>query len=160
MKLLLIRHADAEPRENSEVPDEERPLTEKGQAQSRALSEALQRRGVELGKLVSSPLLRARQTAEGLLERWSDPKPELLLCNALAPEGKEKKLTRFIRGLNSDVVTLIGHMPDLAYYAGWLTGSKKAQIELAKAGVALIESEGGPGKGGGVLTWLVPPEWW
>jgi phosphohistidine phosphatase len=160
MKILLIRHADAVPRESNEVPDEDRPLTEEGKKQCRALAEALRRRGVDLGKIVVSPLVRCRQTVDALLEHWPDPKPEVLVCNALAPEGKDKKLTRFIRGADSERVTLVGHIPDLAEYAAWLIGGKNAQVHLAKSGVALIECEAGPSKGGGLLAWLVPPEWY
>jgi phosphohistidine phosphatase len=160
MKLLLIRHAEAAPRESNDVADEDRPSSVSGRSQCRLLAEALQRRSVALGKLVSSPLLRARQTAEAILEHWPEPRPELLLCEALRPDGKDKKLTRFIRGLDNDQVTLVGHMPDLAEYAGWLIGDRKVGIHLAKAGVALIECEAGPSKGGGVLTWLAPPERW
>jgi phosphohistidine phosphatase len=160
MNILLIRHADAVPREGNTLPDEERPLTEEGKTQCRTLAEALKRRGVDLGKVVTSPLLRARQTAEGLLEHWSEPKPELLICNALAPEGKDKKRTRFIRGLDTDRVTLIGHSPDLNEFAAWLIGSRKSQVQLAKAGAALIECEAGPYKGGGILAWLVTPVWY
>src|SRR5262249_18610099 len=155
MNILLIRHADAVPREGSDLPDEERPLTEEGKKQCRALAGALRRHGVELGKVVTSPLLRAHQTAAGLLEEWPDPKPEILTCGALAPEGKDKKLTRFIRGLDTERVTLIGHAPDLNEFLAWLIGSRKTQLQLAKAGAALIECEAGPSKGAGVLTWLV-----
>ena len=160
MNILLIRHADAVPREGSDLPDEERPLTDEGKAQCRKLTETLLRRGIEPGKFVTSPLLRARQTAEGLLEHWPEPKPELVVCNALAPEGKDKKLVRFIRGLDSERVTLIGHAPDINEFMGWLIGSKKTQIQLAKAGAALIECEAGPAKGGGILVWLVTPVWY
>jgi phosphohistidine phosphatase len=159
MIILLIRHAEAAPREEG-VADEERPLTEAGQKQSRALAAALRRCGVALGKLVSSPLLRARKTAELIAQSWEEPRPEVLVCEALAPQGKEKKLTRFIRGLDSVAVTLVGHMPDLAEYGSWLIGSKKAELNLAKAGAALVSCEAGPSKGGGVLTWLVTPDWY
>ncbi len=126
MKILLIRHAEAVAREETSVPDEERPLTERGQMQSRSLAEALQRRGIFLGKVACSPYLRARQTAEAIVANWADPKPEVLICDALAPDGKEKKLTRFVRVMESEQVTLVGHMPDLAEYVAWLIGDKSA----------------------------------
>jgi phosphohistidine phosphatase SixA len=50
-------------------------------------------------------------------------------------------------------------MPDLNDYAGWLIGSKKAQVDLAKAGIACVHFEDEPDKGAGVLTWLVTPQW-
>ncbi len=57
-------------------------------------------------------------------------------------------------------MTLVGHMPDLAVYTGWLIGTKKAQIGIAKSGVVFIESDTGPQKGAGTLTWLLTPEWY
>ncbi len=161
MNFLLIRHADALPVEEAgDVSDADRPLTDKGLTQCSALAAMLKRGGVTLGKVVSSPYLRARQTAEELLKHWTEPKPELEFCNHLACGGKEKKLSRFLRSLETEVVTLVGHMPDLAVYAGWLIGTKKAQISLAKAGAAFIESDTGPNKGAGTLSWLLTPEWY
>ena len=51
-------------------------------------------------------------------------------------------------------------MPELAGYAAWLIGSKKAHLELTKAGIARINFEEVPAKGAGVLNWLVTPEWY
>ena len=161
MNFCLIRHADAQPVDPaSGLDDADRALTEKGLQQCRGLAAALQRAGVQLGKVVTSPYLRARQTAEELLKHWQGEAPEVLVCEALAPGGKDKKLSRFLRGLESDTVTLVGHMPDLAAYAGWLIGSKKTQLNLAKAGAAFIASDTGPNKGAGALTWLITPAWW
>jgi phosphohistidine phosphatase len=161
MNLYLIRHAAAAPLGAGDIYDDaERPLTAVGQSQSRALAAALQRIGVYLGKVVTSPLLRARQTAEGMLQHWSTPAPELLVCEELAGGGKRRKLTRFVQDLNVESAALVGHMPDLAGYAAWLIGNKKAHLELAKAGIARINFEDVPAKGAGVLNWLVTPEWY
>ena len=54
---------------------------------------------------------------------------------------------------------LVGHVPDLAAHVAWLIGGKKAQVDLAKAAVAQVVCSEPPDKGGGVLVWLVPPEW-
>jgi phosphohistidine phosphatase len=160
MELYLIRHADAQPLGEGGIRDDaERPLTPAGHRQCPPLAAALQRQGVHLERVVTSPLVRARQTAEGFLQHWAKPVPELQVCNALAPGGKRRKLTRFLRDLGADPVALVGHMPDLGAYAAWLIGSRKAQVELAKAGVARIQFEGKPDKGCGVLTWLITPEW-
>jgi phosphohistidine phosphatase len=161
MELYLIRHADAQPLGEAGIPnDAERPLTLAGRAQCPPLAAALQGRGVHLQRVVTSPLVRARQTAEGFLEHWAKPVPELQVCDALAPGGKRRRLTRFLRDLGVDTVALVGHMPDLAEYAAWLIGSRKAQVDLAKAGVARIVCQGTPDKGEGVLTWLITPEWY
>jgi phosphohistidine phosphatase len=158
--LYFIRHAEAVPRGTADVnTDEDRPLTEHGHAQARALSAALQRCKVRLDVLLTSPLLRARQTAEDLLNAWPDPKPELLQCDELAPEARASKLARALRKLRKESVGLVGHMPDLATDVAWLVGSKKAQLDLEKAGVARVVCAEEPDKGSGVLVWLVPPEW-
>ena len=161
MELYLIRHADAVALSASgQTDDTQRPLSEAGRAQCAPLAMALQRHEVHLARVLTSPLLRARQTAEGLLASWVPPMPELQTCDELAPGRKRRKLTRFVRGLGADVVALVGHMPDLAIYAAWLIGSKKGQIELAKAGVARIDFDDKFTKGGGTLTWVLTPSWY
>jgi phosphohistidine phosphatase len=161
MDLYIIRHADAQPLgEGGIQDDEERPLTAAGQAQCGALAATLQRHDVRLERVVTSPLLRARQTAEGLLKNLAPPAPELHTCDHLAPGGKRRKLTRFLSDLGAQSVAIVGHMPDLNLYAGWLIGAKNAQIELAKAGVACIRLDDEPDKGAGVLTWLITPQWY
>jgi phosphohistidine phosphatase len=160
MELYLIRHADALPVGHDGVADdEERPLSDEGRAQGRALGAALQRQGVRFDVVAVSPLVRARQTAEALLEGWPAPAPEVVPCDHLGPGGKRKRLTRFLRGLQGESIALVGHNPDLSVYAGWLIGDKKVQLELAKAGVARIDFDSVPGKNNGVLAWMVTPEW-
>ena len=162
MDLYLIRHAEAQSLAGSDVQnDEDRALTDAGHMQAQALAAALQRHGVILEQVASSPLLRSRQTAEDLMQKWKTPLPELLLCDALAPAMmKARKVNKFLFKLTANSVALVGHMPDLGEYAAWLVGSKKAEITIAKAGVAKIECESMPDKGAGTLTWLVTPEWY
>jgi phosphohistidine phosphatase len=157
--LYIIRHAEAVPRGTDVNADADRPLTEHGHTQARALSAALRQRGVRIDVLLTSPLLRARQTAEGLLEQWPEPRPELRRCDELAPEVKPSKLARVLRKLRKQSIGLVGHMPDLAGDVAWLIGSKKAQVDLAKAGVARILCAEAPDKGIGTLVWLVSPAW-
>jgi phosphohistidine phosphatase len=160
MNLYLIRHAEAadlEPGDSRD--DEERPLTDAGRDQCKVLAAALRARGVELNQVVSSPLLRARQTVEALLETWPAPAAEQLTSNGLSPGGKAKKVTRFLLGLSGENVALVGHMPDLGEYLGWLIGAKKANIAIAKAGAALVRFDGSPAKGEGALQWLITPDW-
>jgi phosphohistidine phosphatase len=160
MDIYLIRHADAVPLgQNGAADDAERKLTELGHAQAQALGKALQDRGVHAATVVASPLVRARQTAEGLLGAWSRPTNELMVCPALAPGGKPRKLARYLEKLNAASVVLVGHRPDIETFAAWLIGSKKARIDLEKAGAALVRSEGEPGKGCGALVWVVTPAW-
>jgi phosphohistidine phosphatase len=161
VELYLIRHADAVPvGERGINNDEERPLTEKGEGQSEAAGKALMARGVVLDKLYTSPLVRARQTAEILLRTWA--KPELILetCDELSPESKYRKLSKILLKSGAERIGLVGHMPHLGEFAGWLLGEKSAQIEFAKAGVALVTCGELPMKGLGTLEWLVTPAWY
>jgi phosphohistidine phosphatase len=160
MDLYLIRHADARPLgEEDGQHDAERPLSPAGQRQAEVLGARLQKLEPRLQLMVTSPLLRARQTAEGALQAWGQPAPSLQTCAELAPGGKPKKLARYLREQGVEVIGLVGHMPDLGQLAAWLIGSKKAQVEMAKSGVAYIPCPEGPGKGAGSLVWLVTPGW-
>lgn len=157
MNLYLIRHADAAaPAEGAS--DADRRLTDTGRSQCQQLAAALQRRGVALDLICTSPLARARETAENLLRHWTTP-PELKVSELLAPAFRRKKLARQLRALGKDNVALVGHEPDLSHLAAWLIGSRKAKLDFAKAGAAAIVCDSQPGKGEGRLLWLVTPEW-
>jgi phosphohistidine phosphatase len=160
MDVYLIRHADAIPLgEGGMNDDADRALTADGHAQARDLAKALQARGARLGAVVSSPLVRARQTAEDLIQHWAAPAPELRICEEAAPGGSRKALSKYVRGVAADAVAVVGHQPDLGDYAGWLVGSKKAHVEIAKAGFAHITFDDGVRKGEGVLLSLLSPDW-
>src|SRR5262245_54539950 len=159
MDLYLIRHAEAGDRETWQGDDAERPLTDEGHEQAKTVATGLQHHGVTLDALVTSPLVRAQQTAAGMLHHWAKPVPELHTCPELSPGGRRKKLARFVEELNVGAVGLVGHMPDLGEFAGWLLGDRKLPIDLAKAGVALIRCPDGVARGAGQLVWMVTPDW-
>jgi phosphohistidine phosphatase len=157
--LYLIRHAEAKPLGKDGVSsDEDRPLTEEGEAQTRRLGTGFHARGLRFGALLTSPLLRAKQTADGLLKHWPELAPQVQICEELTPGVKAKKLARFLRAMDKSSAGLVGHMPDLGEFLGWLIGSRKVSIDLAKAGVALVTCES-VRKGDGMLAWLLTPEW-
>jgi phosphohistidine phosphatase len=160
VEIYLIRHADAVPLgESGSTDDASRPLTAIGEQQAKQLAAGFQRQGVRPGIVLSSPLLRARQTAEGMVHALGEPPVEVRICEDLAPGGKRRRLGRVPKELGQDSVALVGHQPDLGTFASWLVGSKKADIEIAKAGVACIHCEEGPGRPKGSLVWLVTPQW-
>jgi phosphohistidine phosphatase len=159
MDLYLIRHAEAVSRDDPKYPEDERPLTDVGRAQARAVAKALVARGVQFDAVISSPVVRARQTAEELLQNMPGPLADVEFCRHLAPGGKYRKLRRYLIAVEGESVALIGHEPDLSDLAARLIGSRKAQIELSKAGVALIRCDGVVGKGDGRLVWLLTMDW-
>jgi phosphohistidine phosphatase len=159
MDLYLIRHADALMLgERGITEDEERPLSEDGEAQAKSLSLMLQHRAGHLEAIFTSPLKRARQSGELIVRDWPGA-PELQNCDHLAMGGKRKALAKSLRQWGGNSAALIGHQPDLAEFAAWLLGCKKARIDLEKAGAALVQCSERPGKGSGTLVWLVTPEW-
>jgi phosphohistidine phosphatase len=109
--------------------------------------------------VIASPLVRARQTAEELLGAWSRPTSEMMECPSLAPGSKPRKLARYLEKLNAAAVVLVGHRPDIEIFTAWLIGSKKARINLEKAGAVLVRCDNEPDKGCGSLMWMVTPAW-
>jgi phosphohistidine phosphatase len=160
VQLYLIRHADALALGERGITDDAlRPLSDKGMTEAQDIGKTLQKKGIALDHLVTSPLLRARQTADMLLKNWIGKVPEVHVCDELAPNSKPRKLARFLRKLAGEHFGLVGHIPHVTQLAGWLLGAKKAQIVFAKAGIAQINCGNGPRKGVGELQWLVTPEW-
>jgi phosphohistidine phosphatase len=160
MELYLIRHAEAAPAGENGVSDEDRPLTSCGEGQAVALAKALRSHGVELRLLLSSPLLRARQTAEEILRHWPDPQPDFRIYKELTLGGKRKHLLRALRQQGADKVAIVGHEPELGALAGYLMGSKRIHLMFDKAAVAFLQCNAGLEKGDGQLNWLLPPAWY
>jgi phosphohistidine phosphatase len=112
MRLLLVRHADALPGE----PDDLRQLSSEGRAAARALGERLAREGVRPAAILTSPLLRARETGEELaaaLDCPSEPN------DALAP-GAPAAAVRDTVAARGETVIAVGHQPDCGRIAAEL----------------------------------------
>jgi phosphohistidine phosphatase len=104
MRLVLVRHAEAAPGE----PDEDRSLTPRGREQSRELAARLAREGVHPDALLTSPLRRARETAELLGEALGVvPEPD----GRLAPGATGGGVRAAVAG-RGETVVVVGHQPD------------------------------------------------
>jgi phosphohistidine phosphatase len=173
--LLLLRHGIAEERRPG-IPDGGRQLTSAGRARTRAVLERAASLALKADRLLSSPLTRARQTAEiavaaGLapgielaeaLEPGGDPLPLLRAWLTLGaadglpgPEGQAPASTRHL-------LVLVGHEPDLGGLAARLLGAPAGSIALRKAGLALLRFPAVPLTGSlagtARLEWLVGPK--
>jgi len=126
--IWLLRHGDAAPGS----PDAERPLTEKGRAQSRGAGAALRAIGVELDACLTSPKLRALDTARLACEELNAVDPTLEPKLAGGPFDAEA----LAAGLGDNVM-LVGHDPDFSAAVHDLTG---AQVRLKKGGLAGVQS--------------------
>jgi len=153
VELLLLRHGIAEERGPERV-DGERALTAVGRSRTRAVAERLVQLGLGCDQLVTSPLVRARQTAEiavgaGLVAEGS-PSLSLRVDAALAPGGDPLPLVAEFRRAASAHngllrLALVGHEPDFGALAAQLIGAPEGAIVLKKAGIALLLL--GPGRG-------------
>jgi phosphohistidine phosphatase len=159
VNLYLLRHSTAlDLGEHGIQTDEERPLSEEGIQRVASLADALKRRGISFDHVLTSPLRRSVQTAEELVRLLGSSAP-VTVCESLAPGGTSKKLAKLLLAVEGGDVVLVGHEPDLGRHAAWLIGSKKAQLEFAKCGLACIRCDGAARKGTGTLAWLVTPKW-
>jgi phosphohistidine phosphatase len=156
MKVLIIRHARAEER-GLLKRDAGRRLTNGGRKDMRKAAKGLTRLVANLDILATSPLVRARQTAEILADVLDDSAPTEL--DLLAPGGRPEKLVAWLGNQREDAtVALVGHEPDLSRFAGFvLTGEAQSLLELKKGAVCLIEFERKPAAGEGRLLWLLAP---
>src|SRR3954447_14493287 len=118
MRLYLVRHAEAAPGE----PDELRPLTPNGRAAARSLGEHLRAEAGSVDAVLSSPLLRARETANAIArELGIEAEP----IDLLAPGATETDLLAAVEGRGETVVT-VGHQPDCGNIAAALHGVQPA----------------------------------
>jgi phosphohistidine phosphatase len=126
MKVVLVRHAEAAPGD----PDELRTLTPEGHAQARALGERLRADGIEPDAVLSSPLLRARETAAGL--GFGEPEPR----DELSPGATAEDVRTAVAGRGQTVV-VVGHQPDCSRITAELRGG--AEPAFPPAGAQIIE---------------------
>jgi phosphohistidine phosphatase len=160
MNIYFLRHAEALPEDAVNIQsDAERPLAEEGKQQVARVAGLISRRGLTFDLVLTSPLTRTRETAEGLLTQLGRSPAEAIDMNHLEPGGSTKKLMKHLRSLEALNVLLVGHNPDLGEHIAYLIGSRKARVKLAKGALACVECEASPRKDEGELTLLITPEW-
>ncbi|MFB3880927.1 MAG: phosphohistidine phosphatase SixA [Armatimonadota bacterium] len=149
MQLYLMRHGEAEAASIS--GDEARELTEKGRRDVQTMAEMLIRAGARPECIYTSPLTRARQTAEivaRLLGLVAQPD------SRLRPGAKLGSVQRLVEELTSASMLLVGHEPDMSSIVFHLTDGR---IRMRTGGVARVDADRLE-PGSGVLVWLASPE--
>lgn len=159
--LYLIRHGIAAERGTYEN-DDERPLTKEGDRKTRQVARRLKELNLQFDLIFSSPLVRARQTAEILLSEGLSSQIEP--CLAIAPDGNLNDwLTEYTNTWSKQEgkhLALVGHQPDLGNWAELLLwGNAKEALIVKKAGVIgiTLPTTGSP-VGNSQLFWLSPPK--
>ncbi|MEH1850752.1 MAG: phosphohistidine phosphatase SixA [Nostoc sp.] len=162
MELYLIRHGIAED-QGLGIKDEDRSLTKEGQQKTEKVAQKLVKLGLSFDLILTSPLVRARQTAEILIaEKLSSQLEE---SSHLAPDGQISSwLKDWLEPKNysqNTQLALVGHEPNLSNWAEILLwGEAKASLVLKKAGMIGIKlPETGSPLGRSQMFWLTPPKY-
>ena len=161
MKLFILRHGIAVVRDDANAEnDSRRQLTPKGKRQLRRTAAAMKQMGLRFDLILSSPYLRAKQTAEIVAESLKLQK-RLEYSDALAPDGSPKNLTRELNELEPapENVLLVGHEPYLSRLISLLTtGSLDLMMEFKKGGLCKLEVEKLSHERCAMLVWLLTPK--
>lgn len=155
MRLYLLRHGIAEDA-SAGMSDAERALTDEGRDQLVDTSKALLRLGVKPGVILSSPLVRAVQTAELVAPSLDAPVEQAL---ELQPGCMLSDLERLVRRYQHDTIMIVGHEPDFSTLAARLNNADERGIVLKKGGMIRVDVSGGKLQAGrGRLTALFTPK--
>ena len=149
MKIYFFRHADAE-WPDWDKPDDERPLTKKGEKQTRRVAKMLCDLKVAPRVILTSPLPRALQTAVIAAKKLG---AQLRQHRSLAKGFNAAKLHALLKRNKADELMLVGHEPDFSGVIRAVTGG---DVKLCKAGVARVDLA--DGADAGQLIWLLPPK--
>jgi len=154
MLLHLVRHAHAGDPEAWDGPDAARPLSEKGRAQAERLGSYLADIAFRTDAVITSPKLRAAQTAE-LMAAHLGVKVELddRLAGSLDLDTLEAVLAD---AQDPQRPVLVGHDPDFSELLASLCEAQNAPMR--KGALARIEADRPLREGGGTLRWLIPPD--
>ena len=155
MKLLLVRHAAAVPSGTPGVPDDERPLTPKDRARFRAAAAGLARIVDRPDALLTSPLPRARVTAEIAARAFKRIEPRI------EPALAHGSVDGIVAALGAQppgaTVAIVGHEPTLSALLARLLGAARGEpLAFKKGGAALVDLPDGPG-GASRLIWFLKP---
>lgn len=158
MELVILRHGEAGDRIAASSQDSERQLTVAGKGEVAAVARAMKDLGLKFDVIGTSPLRRARETAE-IAAKVLGIKRRLEVWDELKPEGDRKELYQRLSRIRRDSsVLVVGHEPYLSTAISELiSGGREADISLKKAGLARLElSEFSPSPRA-ELRWLVTP---
>lgn len=158
MEIYLIRHGIAAER-GTYTDDAERPLVKEGRSKTARVAKRLGDLGVNFEVILTSPLVRAQETALILQDQGLSDRLEIF--EPLTPQGQLEAWLDWYKQQQPRVVALVGHQPDLGDWAETLVwGSSKSQILLKKAGIIGIKTPPGPEiRGKCQLFLLTSPKW-
>jgi phosphohistidine phosphatase len=157
MILYLVRHGIAvDPNDPKSPPEPERPLTAKGVQKTRAAALGLQALGVKPDVLITSPYVRAAQTAEIFAETLGFSPQKIRAHEALKPAGNPADIVKEVIRLRAKEVMCFGHAPQLDLMIAHVAGAHGVFTSLKKAGVACLEHTAAHGRW--EVRWILTPK--
>ena len=155
-ELFLVRHAIAAERGEDWPNDDKRPLTARGVGRFKECVEGLVKLGVVVDEIFTSPLVRAKQTAE-ILAGGLPGTPEVKILDPLAPgHAPGSVMAQLAKHARRRRIALVGHEPDLGELAAHLIGAGRA-LPFKKGGVCRIDVESLTSRRPAALAWFVTP---
>lgn len=156
-EIYLVRHGLAEERGPKWPDDGKRPLSADGMSRMKKSARGLDRVDVTFDVILTSPLVRARQTAE-ILSAEMEGHPPIVNIDSLIPGGAYASLIADLEKYTRKTrIALVGHEPGIGELAARLLGSRHS-IEFKKGAIARIDLEQIPPAGPGDLRWMLPPK--
>jgi phosphohistidine phosphatase len=155
MELYLIRHGDAVPQHAPGIKnDADRTLTEEGKKELKRIAAGLAKVAEPPQIILTSPLIRARQTAEIVCQAFNLPGHVLQEDGRLSAGASPQNILELLQTLTQERVALVGHEPDFSRFISWLIcGQARGNVAMKKGGVARIDFAGDQSE----LVWLLPP---
>jgi phosphohistidine phosphatase len=152
MELLLLRHGKAEAH-GLPAGDAERALLGKGIDQARRVGEYLRLAGLLPEIVLTSPMVRAKQTADHFCKAAHLPGPVIQswLAIGMHPDVALRELSAFFEFKR---VCIVGHEPDFSSLIAWVTNGEGGAVEVRKGAIALLEIK--PPSRSGILRFVIP----
>jgi phosphohistidine phosphatase len=156
-RLYLIRHGVAEERGEAWPDDTARPLSDRGISRLEKSARGLAELGVAFDVVLTSPLVRTRQTADVLAAAF-DPRPAIVPVDSLAPGGTYQAVVADLeKHTRRKRIALVGHEPGIGELAARLAGIRHP-IVFKKGAVCCIDVGSLPPDQPGALQWFVTPK--
>jgi len=157
MKIYLLRHGHAE-KVSNRFSEEKRPLSIKGRRVLNHIAPAVAELLGLPSKIISSPLMRALQTAE-IIAQALPAKRRIETSDMLLPNASVSKCWDcLITSIAAKKILLVGHEPFLSSFAGFLLGAGRSCLEFKKGGLCRLEVEGSSKTPEAVLKWYLTPQ--
>jgi phosphohistidine phosphatase len=156
MNLYLIRHAEALAIGDRVLRDADRPLSARGEHDAALMGRLLSMVEPSARIIATSPLLRARRTAEVLAAQFPEP-PRVEVWPILEPGFARRKVLADVSERSDVSLMLVAHQPDLAEFISWLVADGVAEIAFPPGSIAGLVLGTSTTAGGASLQWIMTP---